>query len=115
MTLFEALTGGAFAPLNWQHSGEFDQNFSKKSNAPEFAPGGGGMGGFRIDRFIISAHLPLLRTGLFESSILALRWLTTVLMEYKSTTFNSFEKGFKLFFLFTTYCLLKSFTLLCEI
>ena len=28
----------------------------------------------------------------------ALRWLTTVLMEYKSTTLNSFEKGSKLFF-----------------
>ena len=28
----------------------------------------------------------------------ALRWLTTVLMEYKSTIFNSFEKGSKLFF-----------------
>ena len=27
-----------------------------------------------------------------------LRWLTTVLMEYKSKTFNSFEKGSKLFF-----------------
>ena len=27
-----------------------------------------------------------------------LRWLTTVLMEYKSTIFNSFEKGSKLFF-----------------
>ena len=27
-----------------------------------------------------------------------LRWLTTVLMEYKSTIFNSFEKGFKVFF-----------------
>ena len=27
-----------------------------------------------------------------------LRWLTTVLMEYKSTTFNSFETGSKLFF-----------------
>ena len=38
MTLFEAQTGGAFDRLNWQHSGEFDQNFSKKSNAP----GGGG-------------------------------------------------------------------------
>ena len=41
MTLFEALTGGAFDRLNWQHSGEFDQNFSKKSNAPGFARGGG--------------------------------------------------------------------------
>ena len=27
----------------------------------------------------------------------SLRWLTTVLMEYKSTTLNSFEKGSKLF------------------
>ena len=34
MTLFKALTGGAFDRLNWQHSGKFDQNFSKKSNAP---------------------------------------------------------------------------------
>ena len=33
LTLFEALTGGAFDRLNWQYSGEFDQNFSKKSNA----------------------------------------------------------------------------------
>ena len=52
MTLFEALTGGAFDHINWQHSGEFDQNFSKKSNAPGFARGGG-MGGFGIDRYII--------------------------------------------------------------
>ena len=40
LILFEALTGGAFDRLNWQHSGEFDQDFSKKSNAPGFAPGG---------------------------------------------------------------------------
>ena len=40
LTLFEALTGGAFDRLNWQHSGEFDQNFSKKSNARGFARGG---------------------------------------------------------------------------
>ena len=52
MTLFEALTGGAFDRLNWQHSGEFDQNFSKKSNARGFALGGArGMGGFGIDRY----------------------------------------------------------------
>ena len=51
LTLFEALTGGAFDRLNWQHSGEFDQNFSKKSNARGFARGGG-MGGFGIDRYI---------------------------------------------------------------
>ena len=41
LTLFEALTGGAFDRLNWQYSGEFDQNFSKKSNARGFARGGG--------------------------------------------------------------------------
>ena len=52
MTLFEAPMGGAFDRLNWQHSGEFDQNVSKKSNARGFARGGGGMGGFGIDRYI---------------------------------------------------------------
>ena len=41
LTLFEALTGGALDRQNWQHSGEFDQNFSKKSNAPGFARGEG--------------------------------------------------------------------------
>ena len=51
MTLFEALMGGAFDRLNWQHSGEFDQNFSKKSNARGFARVGG-IGGFGIDRYI---------------------------------------------------------------
>ena len=40
LTLFEAQTGGAFDRLNWQHSGEFDQKFSQKSNAPGFARGG---------------------------------------------------------------------------
>ena len=54
LTLFEALTGGAFDRLNWQHSGAFDQNFSKKSNAPGFARGG--MGGFGIDRYIRYAN-----------------------------------------------------------
>ena len=40
-----------------------------------------------------------------------LRWLTTVLMEYKSATFNSFEKGSRLFFpsLFTVCLSLLSF------
>ena len=37
LTLFEALTGGAFHRLNWQHNGGFDQKFSKISNAPGFA------------------------------------------------------------------------------
>ena len=56
MTLFEAQTSGAFDRLNWQHSGEFDRNFSKMSNAPGFAGGGGGgggMGGFGIDQYIM--------------------------------------------------------------
>ena len=51
LTLFEALTSGAFEHLNCQHSGKFDQNFSKKSNAPGFARGGW-MGGFGIDMYI---------------------------------------------------------------
>ena len=41
LILFEALMGGAFDRLNWQHSMEFDQNFSKKSNAWGFVRGGG--------------------------------------------------------------------------
>ena len=48
LTLFEALTGGAFDRLNWQHSEEFYQNFSKKSNAPGFAQGGGGRRGWAV-------------------------------------------------------------------
>ena len=42
LTLFGVPTGGAFDRLNWQHSGEFDPNFSKKSNAPWFSRGDGG-------------------------------------------------------------------------
>ena len=41
LTLFEVLTGGAFDRLNWQHSGEFDQNFHK-SQMPGGLPGDGG-------------------------------------------------------------------------
>ena len=48
LTLFIALTGRAFDRLNWQHSREFDQNFSKKSNAPGFARGGGGGGAWAV-------------------------------------------------------------------
>ena len=40
LTFFEALTGGAFDRQNWQHSGEFDQNFSKKVQCPGVCPGG---------------------------------------------------------------------------
>ena len=66
LTLFEAQTGGAFDRLSWQHSGEFDQNFSKKSNAPGFARGGGGMGGFGIDRYI---NIILLRRSELRNSL----------------------------------------------
>ena len=51
LTLFEALTGWAFDRQNWQQSGQFDQNFSKKSNAPGFAQGGGTCS-FGIDRYV---------------------------------------------------------------
>ena len=56
LILFEALTGGSFDHLNGQHSGEFDQNFSKKSNARGLPRGGGGMGFFGIDRYNIIVH-----------------------------------------------------------
>ena len=52
MTLFEALAGGTFDHLNCPHTGEFDQNFSKKSNARSGV--GEGMGGFGIDWYIIA-------------------------------------------------------------
>ena len=48
LTLFEALTGGAWTDGNI--AGNFYQNISKKSNAPRFARGR--MGGFGIDRYI---------------------------------------------------------------
>ena len=38
MTHFKVLAGWAFDRLNWQYRGEFDQNFSKKSNAQGFDP-----------------------------------------------------------------------------
>jgi len=41
LTLFEALRGGAIDRVNWQHSGEFYQNFSRKLNASGFTWGGG--------------------------------------------------------------------------
>ena len=41
LTLFEALTDGAYDRLNWQHSGEFDQIFQKRQ-MPGGLPGGDG-------------------------------------------------------------------------
>ena len=48
LTLVEALAGGAFDHLDCHHTQEFDQNFSKKSNAL----GVGRMGSFGIDWYI---------------------------------------------------------------
>ena len=50
MTLFEALTGGAFDRLNWNIAGNLTKIF-QKSQMPGGLPGGG-MGGFGIDRYI---------------------------------------------------------------
>ena len=50
LTLFEALTGGAFDRQNWQHSGEFDQIFFQKSNATGFAWGGEGWAVLELTR-----------------------------------------------------------------
>ena len=46
MTLFEALMGGAFDHLNWQHSGNLTKIF-QKSQVPGGLPGGS-IGGFGI-------------------------------------------------------------------
>ena len=51
MTIFEAPMGGAFDRLNWQHSGEFEQNFS-------IAPG--------IDRYIIFSFILLVCYDMFS-------------------------------------------------
>ena len=52
LTPFEVLAGRAFDQLNCLNTREFDQNFSKRSNARGSAQGG--MGCFRIDRYITS-------------------------------------------------------------
>ena len=52
LTLFEALTGGAFDRQNGNIAGNLTKIF-QKSQMPRVFPGaGGGMGGFGIDRYI---------------------------------------------------------------
>ena len=51
LTLFEALTGGAFDRQNGNIAGNLTKIF-QKSQMPRSLPGGGGMGGFGIDRYI---------------------------------------------------------------
>ena len=58
MTLFEALTGGAFDRLTGNIAGNLTKLF-QKSQMPGGLPGGGGMGGFGIDRYITSPSIPL--------------------------------------------------------
>ena len=50
LTLFEALTGGAFDRVNCNIAGNLTKIF-QKSQMPRGLPGGG-MGGFEIDRYI---------------------------------------------------------------
>ena len=52
LTLFEALKGGAFDRQNGNIAGNLTKIF-QKVKCPEVCPGGEGMGGFGIDRYII--------------------------------------------------------------
>ena len=54
LTLFQTLAGGALDHLNYQHTGKFDQNVSKKSNVRHFAQARS-MGGFRISQYKMQA------------------------------------------------------------
>ena len=54
LTLFEALTDGAFDVETGNIAGNLTKNF-QKSQMPGGLPGGGGMGGFGIDRYIKTA------------------------------------------------------------
>ena len=51
LTLFEALTGGVFDVKTGNIAGNLT-NIFQKSQMPGGLPGGGGMGGFGIDRYI---------------------------------------------------------------
>ena len=53
LTLFGALTGGAFDRLTGNIVGNLTKIFQKSQMPGGFARGGGGMGGFGIDRYII--------------------------------------------------------------
>ena len=58
LTLFEALTGGVFDRQNGNIAGNLTKIF-QKSQMPWGLPGGGGMGGFGIDRYITMRPLRL--------------------------------------------------------
>ena len=56
LTLFEALTGGAFDHQNGNIAGNLTKIF-QKSQMPRGLPrGGGGMGGFGTDRYITGSN-----------------------------------------------------------
>ena len=55
--------GHLTAGLNWQHSGQFDQNVSKSKMSRGY-PGGGGMGGSGgIDRYIMLVNAKKVLSG----------------------------------------------------
>ena len=58
LTHFEALTGGAFKRQNGNIAGNLTKIF-QNSQMPRGLPGGGGMGGFGIDRYIICEDVVL--------------------------------------------------------
>ena len=83
LTLFEALMGGAFDRLNWQHSGEFDQNFSQKSNARGFAREGGGGEAWAVLE-LTGIILTSTYTNINKGSIQYFRIITSITMVFKN-------------------------------
>ena len=66
LTLFEVLAGGAFNHLNYRHTKEFDQNFSKKSNARRFTQG---KHGWFWSRSVQNTDYRLLQTVVFTMQL----------------------------------------------
>ena len=69
LTLFEALTGGAFDRLTGNIAGNLTKNFQKSQMPGGLPGGGGGMGGFGIDRYFTEMLVvyQLNKGGLFSA------------------------------------------------
>ena len=65
LTLFEALTGGAFDRLTGNIAGNLTKIFQKSQMLRGFP--GGGMGGFGIDRYIRATELKYSKTQVLTS------------------------------------------------